>query len=1139
MNVLVDIHLNLILTYLTYQIDDGGRYSEWFMSYYDIFVRNAFTNYRQILKEVSFNPLMSEHLSFLRSRSSAFLWEEYEIKSQADENYAREIMQLFTIGLNKLNIDGTLLLDEDGNSQLSYTNDDIESFARAWTGFDLQPTRSNIEAGPSRGNRIDPLRIIPEWRDRFPKTDSTGGYIGDRIVKCEDLPTKAYLYKGAKFRFLGSKPLPELTTDPSAYETLESVVRLSLPTSSPLREKLCNADSQGNCRYQNTVTLDASITNCGNGPECDPNMDTIRVVQVADGAYFEYVAEPCVHTAFYNNPMKIMPRIRSMRAMCANPNLAEASEACCTQFSLNADRNKKYDGERMSYDTASGRCSAMGRQTCDFNQVNGDYRLNDMFFWSKDSCNLLLKVAKNGNIAIVHDIFDSSNIVSHVEESNENFFRVQWTTEEGSWPKASNTCGTCAIVEGDKCLCTSRIIQQQVFNTIPTDKKELEVLHIGAPNPTVYDPQSYTILVDAESGITTYRKGDNIDKDTVFEFVDEKGRHFFLRNILEIVQVRGTGGQTTSSSFRNPPHFMSFVPSNTDLRDAQYETDATLDHYFYHDNTPPFLASRFIQRLVSQSNPTPRYIKSVSKAFISGSCTVNTSIGLHTFGSGEYGSMEAFFAAIYLDREARSVVLDKDPASGSLREPLLKVMAVLRSMEFQASRPKFRMRSLTSIIGQRSHSFESVFSFFLPEFEPSGPVGEARLTSPEATLLDMPKIVGILNGLLSLVTYGLTNCNSGFGVHHVWPCRTYLSSAYGELTYGKSEIADFTSETFEGPSLVGGLDNVWVGRGFDFFKGVIVKDPTNSNNHVLQPVFDWNGFFYSPRILRSSAHIVHYRFYATVDNTGCYIGYTNYDTDPNVVAVNFSFHHTGNAIATNTWTSGQFEIPDSVAAFRIVIGDRRNTENTIGYFDDVYVSSSTTVVSPQPIGQTSYSATVVDDLAILLTAGRLSANHRAIIVEAYNKAGSADDGLRVAQRLILTSSEFHSTNLYNPSTVQRPGVEFPQSTGKPYRAIVFMMWSGGCDSFNMVAPHTCESKDLYEEYLQVRAGVALPKSSLLPIDAQGQVCSQFGIHPDLPAVRDLYNDEDLLFFANTGVMSQPVTKENYSVLTSVQLFAHK
>lgn len=70
---------------VTDAIDDGVRYTEWFATYYDIFVRNAFTNYRDILKEVSYSPLMAENLSFLQSRSSAFLWEEYEVKSQADE----------------------------------------------------------------------------------------------------------------------------------------------------------------------------------------------------------------------------------------------------------------------------------------------------------------------------------------------------------------------------------------------------------------------------------------------------------------------------------------------------------------------------------------------------------------------------------------------------------------------------------------------------------------------------------------------------------------------------------------------------------------------------------------------------------------------------------------------------------------------------------------------------------------------------------------------------------------------------------------------------------------------------------------------------------------------------------------------
>ena len=61
---------------------------------------------------------------------------------------------------------------------------------------------------------------------------------------------------------------------------------------------------------------------------------------------------------------------------------------------------------------------------------------------------------------------------------------------------------------------------------------------------------------------------------------------------------------------------------------------------------------------------------------------------------------------------------------------------------------------------------------------------------------------------------------------------------------------------------------------------------------------------------------------------------------------------------------------------------------------------------------------------------------------------------------------------------------------------------------------------------------------MLPIPASDQVCTEFGIHPELPAIKALYDDEDLLFFANTGVLSQPVNKDNYHALTNTQLFAH-
>ena len=173
--------------------------------------------------------------------------------------------------------------------------------------------------------------------------------------------------------------------------------------------------------------------------------------------------------------------------------------------------------------------------------------------------------------------------------------------------------------------------------------------------------------------------------------------------------------------------------------DAQYETEAVLDHYFYHDNTGPFLALRLIQRLVT-SNPSPRYIYNVATAFKTGSYSAR---GL-SFGSGTYGDLAATFAAIYLDRSARSVRLDVDIGSGLLREPILKVLSLMRSMNFNSKAPVIRMDGLLNDIGQMAHEFPSVFSFFLPEFKPYGRVGDASLVAPEATLLDMPKIVGLL-----------------------------------------------------------------------------------------------------------------------------------------------------------------------------------------------------------------------------------------------------------------------------------------------------------------------------------------------------------------------------------------------------------
>merc|ERR1719414_1576453 len=138
-----------------------NEYSEMWLNYYDIFVRNAFGNFRDLLREVTYSPLMGRYLT--HSGSTSY---DYN-KRFPNENYAREVQQLFTIGLDLLNPDGTPKRDAKGNTLPTYTTGHILNFARVFTGFVEQKERGNIEN--TGGNIIDPLKLKAQYRDRYPK----------------------------------------------------------------------------------------------------------------------------------------------------------------------------------------------------------------------------------------------------------------------------------------------------------------------------------------------------------------------------------------------------------------------------------------------------------------------------------------------------------------------------------------------------------------------------------------------------------------------------------------------------------------------------------------------------------------------------------------------------------------------------------------------------------------------------------------------------------------------------------------------------------------------------------------------------------------------------------------------------------
>lgn len=140
--------------------------------YQDILTQNAFGNYRDLLEEVTFSPAMGLYLTYLQNRKG-----DPATGRVPDENYAREIMQLFTIGLVELEPNGQPTLDAESNPIETYTNADVTGLARVFTG--LSYDASVFVPRPGQFGPIafsTPMRIFPEEHSPLEKS-----FLGETI----------------------------------------------------------------------------------------------------------------------------------------------------------------------------------------------------------------------------------------------------------------------------------------------------------------------------------------------------------------------------------------------------------------------------------------------------------------------------------------------------------------------------------------------------------------------------------------------------------------------------------------------------------------------------------------------------------------------------------------------------------------------------------------------------------------------------------------------------------------------------------------------------------------------------------------------------------------------------------------------
>ncbi len=184
--------LSQILVVSTRSIDLNGH-GDGGASYYDVMYEGAFGNYRDMLEDVTLHLAMGYYLSHWKNKKS-----DPSIGSLPDENYAREIMQLFSIGLYELNNDGTHKLDANGNSIPTYDITDVQELAKVFTGLsggaydlDFDPNYAGQPLEFSKPlNHFDmtvPMVMWEEHHEQGPKVMFDGSIIPDGQTGMEDI----------------------------------------------------------------------------------------------------------------------------------------------------------------------------------------------------------------------------------------------------------------------------------------------------------------------------------------------------------------------------------------------------------------------------------------------------------------------------------------------------------------------------------------------------------------------------------------------------------------------------------------------------------------------------------------------------------------------------------------------------------------------------------------------------------------------------------------------------------------------------------------------------------------------------------------------------------------------------------------
>lgn len=182
-----------------------------------------------------------------------------------------------------------------------------------------------------------------------------------------------------------------------------------------------------------------------------------------------------------------------------------------------------------------------------------------------------------------------------------------------------------------------------------------------------------------------------------------------------------------------------------------------IDNLFNHPNVGPFIGKLLIQRLV-KSNPSPAYVSRVAARF-------------NDNGEGVRGDMKAIIRAVLTDAEALDCSWQEDPHSGKLKEPLLRYTQALRAFNVynQSGRLWNWGYGFDEAVSQGILASPSVFNFYLPEYQPTGPIADADLFAPEFQIHTSATSINYINLAYDWFIndyYGEIATHAGTSVHN-------------------------------------------------------------------------------------------------------------------------------------------------------------------------------------------------------------------------------------------------------------------------------------------------------------------------------------------------------------------------------------